>query len=641
VQDHADRDKDDRYRKYAIEASYRFLAEFLRKQIEPRQSPSFDPHPGGFPYAGLTGVLFVLLLTPLVAEQWARALDNPLAALLAPLLAISALVLALSYSRYFGILGASCKPASLDWQSYDTLRQSLATGGRAVGLYSRWLTAFLDSVDRFFGDTGMADRTLFTHAFGLKVPAPLWTAPAYDRCLLLAVLYPIVTIFIVWAVSGNVGPAEKALGLSPGLPGGLRGLVVAALASSAFVGWRFIQSVRNRTFRSTVSFALAFALAVTVVVAFAEVAVVAFIEADTTNGVFAVVSTRVGAIARAGSIAFVFTIAVTLAVVFTGVVAVASIGAGVLASAVAFAFADPDAKGGGYAMAIAGAGFVAGIGVIAGAGAVYWLSNTAAIRNRWRGVFLLLFFVVMTSSYLVAASILSSWLGWPMFGPFMLFLGLLPLLNAPFDWASLGLTRALLRRGLELKGWWPFFLALADALAAGVIVALLAISMVLGVQTFDALVAHNGTQPLLPLIPAYVSDPDVPALLDSIEANPGKSEYWWVYTLLLSTMIPSVINLVISGTALMRAVPGVSPGLLAYLPAYDAVRTFDRAWIAAVLTGQVALGAILGVAAQLFLAYGLIFHAMPAVGLGLLDVARNLAALDLPMQLIRLLAGTP
>jgi hypothetical protein len=29
------------------------------------------------------------------------------------------------------------------------------------------------------------------------------------------------------------------------------------------------------------------------------------------------------------------------------------------------------------------------------------------------------------------------------------------LLNAPFDWASLGLTRALLRRGLELGGWWP------------------------------------------------------------------------------------------------------------------------------------------------------------------------------------------
>jgi hypothetical protein len=37
-------------------------------------------------------------------------------------------------------------------------------------------------------------------------------------------------------------------------------------------------------------------------------------------------------------------------------------------------------------------------------------------------------------------------------GPMLLFLGLLTLLNAPFDWASLGLTRALLRRGLECGG---------------------------------------------------------------------------------------------------------------------------------------------------------------------------------------------
>ena len=69
------------------------------------------------------------------------------------------------------------------------------------------------------------------------------------------------------------------------------------------------------------------------------------------------------------------------------------------------------------------------------------------------------------------------------------------------------------------------------------------------------------------------------------------------------------------------------------------MRSYDRAWIAAVLTGQVALGAILGGAAQGLLAYGLIFYAMPAAGLGLLDAARELAALDLPMRLIRFIAG--
>jgi len=69
------------------------------------------------------------------------------------------------------------------------------------------------------------------------------------------------------------------------------------------------------------------------------------------------------------------------------------------------------------------------------------------------------------------------------------------------------------------------------------------------------------------------------------------------------------------------------------------VRSYDRTWIAAVLTAQVALGVILGVAVQALLAYGLIFYAMPAVGLGLLDLARGLADLELPMRLIQLIAG--
>jgi hypothetical protein len=221
---------------------------------------------------------------------------------------------------------------------------------------------------------------------------------------------------------------------------------------------------------------------------------------------------------------------------------------------------------------------------------------------------------------------------WSDGGPLLLFLGLLTLINAPFDWASLGLTRALLRRGLELGGWWPYFLALADAVAAAVIVALLAITMVTGVQMFDDLAERSAgaAARVLPL----------DKLFDGIAAHPEAAEYWWVYALLLSTMIPSLVNLVIGGTALMRTAPGMSPWLLRCLPATGAVRSYDRTWIAAMLTAQVALGVVLGIAAQALLVWGLIFHAMPAVGLGLFDVARDLAALDLPGRLIQFLAGT-
>jgi hypothetical protein len=250
--------------------------------------------------------------------------------------------------------------------------------------------------------------------------------------------------------------------------------------------------------------------------------------------------------------------------------------------------------------------------------------NVMAIRTQRQGFFLSLYLSTMVIMCLSAALYTAHFEEWEFIGPLLLFLGLLALINAPFDWVALGLTRALLRRGLELKGWWPFLLALVDALCAAVIVALLALTMVIGVQTFDNLAMGGGGKPVLPLR----------TLFDAISAHAEQPEFWWLYALLISTMIPSIVNLVIGGTALMRAAPRLSPWLLNYLPATGVVRSYDRAWIAAVLTGQVALGAMLGITGQALLAYGLIFHAMPAIGLGLLDLARSLAALDLPIRLI-------
>ena len=110
----------------------------------------------------------------------------------------------LIYRRYLGILGASTKrKGTSERDGYDRLRESLSGGNLASRLYSDWLTRFLNAVDRFFGDAGMADRTLFPGVFWLKTPAPLWTASAFDRCLLLALVYPIATIFTIWAVSGH------------------------------------------------------------------------------------------------------------------------------------------------------------------------------------------------------------------------------------------------------------------------------------------------------------------------------------------------------------------------------------------------------------------------------------------------------
>jgi len=97
-------------------------------------------------------------------------------------------------------------------------------------------------------------------------------------------------------------------------------------------------------------------------------------------------------------------------------------------------------------------------------------------------------------------------------------------------------------------------------------------------------------------------------------------------------MIPSLVNLVIGGTSLVRGVPGIPALLLRFMPQRDHVVKFDRAWIATVLTAQVAAGATLGIAAQAFLVVIILGYVMPFFGLELLGMARDVAAFNLPAR---------
>jgi hypothetical protein len=540
--------------------------------------------PRGFPYAAIVAVLFLLLLTPLAADHLAKTIGLTLAAPISLLGAAGGLALALLYWRYLGILGAGAElPGSLERRAYDALRASLATGGVPARLYSRWLTRFLNAIDRFFGDAGMTDGTLFPHAFGLRTSAPLWTAPAFDCCLLLALIYPIVTMFVIWAVSGHVGPAEAALGLKPDLSSWRRGILVIFCSVAPYAYWRSMKST-----------------------GWTLVSWLALIIAMST------LSKAFGYTEGSGSTKFV--LVASCAIVGANEFFRGSAGAAAVSFCIAFSV--------GYI--VPGDSIGTAAGVLAGCmfAAIVLAMRHFILKFGWQSAFPTVFVAAMVLSCLIAASLLSFMSDWIFAGPPLLFLGLLTLLNAPFDWASLGLTRALLRRGLELGSWWPYFLAFADALLAVVTIALLALTMVIGIQAFDALAVHGGGKPVLPLIP----------LFDGLAAHPEAPEYWWIYALLLSTMIPSLVNLVIGGTALTRTAPGLPSLLLQKMPAGRSVPAFDRAWIAFVLTLQVVGGVILGVAAQALLAVGLIRYAMPWLGLGLLDLARAVAAFDLPAR---------
>jgi hypothetical protein len=504
---------------------------------------------------------------------------SALAALGKVSLAVCALVLGLTYRRYLGILGADRRRPA-ERKAYDALRASLAEGNLATRLYARWLGVMLDRVDCLFGDAGMADRTLFPHAFWLKTPAPLWTAPALERCFLLALIYPIATILVVWAFSGHVGPAENALHLNPRLIAWQRWLAAMVFGFSMFLLWCAVRVTGGKRLVLAVVYIVAFVIAVGLWVAQAGPTVVGGAHAASP-----IIQIR---FPLGGGGGVPLPPAITIAVAFLGAL------------------------------------------IVAGAIAVISSALGALKRFKWEGAFLTLFIPGMILACLGAAVWLSSLPIWQILGPLLLFLGLLTLLNAPFDWFSLGLTRALLRRGLEIGGWAPYFLAIVDAaLAAGVIVAL-TLAMVIGVQFFDAAGVHGGGKAILPL----------DALFNGIAANPWAPEYWWLYALLLSTMVPSLVNLVIGGTSLVRGLPGVPSLLLRYIPERGGVLKWDRHWIATVLTAQVAVGAALGIAAQIFLVWVIIGHVMPFFGLELLDMARDVAAFNLPARVGQLFGVT-
>lgn len=125
----------------------------------------------------------------------------------------------------------------------------------------------------------------------------------------------------------------------------------------------------------------------------------------------------------------------------------------------------------------------------------------------------------------------------------------------------------------------------APQVVAGVIIALLALTMVIGVQAFDELAVHGGGE-----------------------------------------------KAAIGGMALTLGIPWLGWLLLNWMPEERDKADYKRQLTAIGLTFQMFVGAALGIVAQAFLAWGLIFHVMPWIGLDLLAMARAVAAFDVPLR---------
>lgn len=535
-------------------------------------------------FAAVFAAVLGVILTPFwneFAADMKQTIGAPLVAVIGMAILLGVFAFGLAVLHYFGVLGAGSNPTGTrERKDYDALRQRIVLGNWVAREYSHKLTIFLDALDNFLGDEGMASRSLFPHAFGLSKPAPLWTAASLDRCLLLALIYPVAAITLIWALSNEVGPAEGALGLKT-TDGLRRALIITAIGTCIFAYWR---GTRTKGLRSMVWRGSVIGLAV----------VAAYAVAAAGPGLF----TGIHAGAGIGP-------AIAIAVAGGGA------GADAVAIAAACAFA--------FSIAVAGpAPFIYAIIIPNAFLAASFVQTThqTAVRRERLGVFLAAFVLFMFVLCFAAAIALSSSYTWKDFGPLLLFLGLLTLLNGPFDWASLGLTRALMRRGLERERWWPYGYAAIDAVLTVLVTATLALTIVVSVQLFDDLAVYGGGERVLPPMREF---------LDAIRSNPGRPEYWWVYATLFSTTLPSLINLFLAGVSLARGVPGISSWLLDKIREGEAVPTYDRLLVAIVLSLQGLAGLAIALVAQGFFFWIIVWRGMPLLGVAILDLASFVA----------------
>lgn len=314
-----------------------------------------------------------------------------------------------------------------------------------------------------------------------------FTVESYQFCFLLALLYPVLSFMLGWVIggSGTLGSLEL-------LPDDASlwkrsGVILALVVGIAMAFW----SRRLSGWKSLVTAAVAVAFAF------------------------------------AGDVAFAFTFAVAAA--FTGT------GTGTVAFAFAFGLA--------FGLAVGGAvGGAVGIGVGIGVTMLIFfkldLFYTKASKNRE----LVAYWFIYTLFFLTASLAALNWIENSNAVLMLLFYLILPLVNTPLDWLSLGITRALLqsirfnqhRFGKALL--WGFL-----DLALAIIALLLVSGATVGVVSLANLLAVK------PII-------DLQALFTSLGSLDNWRHNLWIYFMLLSTLVPTAIHFSLAGGAMTLAV---------------------------------------------------------------------------------------
>lgn len=173
-------------------------------------------------------------------------------------------------------------------------------------------------------------------------------------------------------------------------------------------------------------------------------------------------------------------------------------------------------------------------------------------------------------------------------------IGALPLVNALFDFLSIGVTRFALRWGVRRISFWTVLVGAGDLLAGAILFVGLGCLAVAYAQLLNVVAEA-------PLLPLGAAPDGSDGLFAAIRSDPAA--YWWLYATFLSTLLPTAIHLAIVPFALGPAL--MVGGLRGWLA--DAIEKSARhyplrlgaslllaAWFAVSLTAPIVLFVSIG-----------------------------------------------
>lgn len=409
-------------------------------------------------------------------------------------------------------------------QDFRQLQIRVSAGGGVFEDYRKRMRIWLDRTDRFFEQT--PNKT------PLKINE--WSAFALDRCLQLAIFYPVCAAFLGWIWLGEAGSLGAAIGLWPLESNVIRVTYVLALLTGLFMVWRGkgLDGIKDYGFillGLSIIFGLEWAMDEA-----SDALRTAHYTLSSIGICIILVARLYGGGAGLGAVSI--SAAFTMAIVGSGgwnVVAAVSI--------------HGVREGLEYTYPFIIASVISVLGTIF----VIW-----GMRPAIRRGFLLQMTLFVTVFYCLIVYILPAtkllWDGTLLYVIFSLMLAVLivPLVNAPFDWLSSGLTRYCLRESLSSKsGWLRAAWVLLDVFLAFALMFALSGFMIFALEGYNAAVSLAD----ISYRPAPVYEQII-----AISSDPTSFSHLWLYFALFSTLLPTVCHATIWAASLVTVPFGIN-----------------------------------------------------------------------------------